>query len=102
MSPSADPPVWLSGAILTFLNKMVFPIVWCPALLGILTAMVDRSGHLVAVRGWGSTYLFILTPTVGLLWLSSRFERVGYQGRELPVVQGEIIWRAAPPERNSS
>ena len=85
------PVVWLSGEILTVVNKLLFPVVW----LGVLTAILLQAfvtwREIPQVqRHFLFMVLFLLAPTVLMLWLSSRLQRVGYSGRELVIAN---YWR---------
>jgi hypothetical protein len=77
-----DRPVWLSGEILTFLNKLVFPIIWLAFVVGTPMWVFIQTGRLSIAKGWGFLVAFALAATLFLLRLSARLERVGYSGQK--------------------
>jgi hypothetical protein len=82
--------IWLSGAVLTFLNKLVFPIAWILLLAGIPLWVYVTVGHIRIAPGFEFIVWFALIATVPLLWLALHLQRVGYQGNELVVAN---YWR---------
>jgi hypothetical protein len=66
---------WLSGAVLTFVNKLVLPVIWLVALAGVTIWVYLTMGR-ISIR---SDFQFIV-------WL------VGYNDRELVVAN---YWREA-------
>jgi hypothetical protein len=80
-----DQPVWLSGAILTFLNKVVFPTLWITVLAWVLIWTFVTYGRISVRGGFGFIALFVVVSTVVMMWMSVRLQLVGYCGRELIV-----------------
>jgi len=84
-SISGGHTVWLSGAVITPLNKYVMPTLWLTALIAIPLWL------LIAVEGFEVTRVFVLLAlgvlalTVWLMWFSVKLERVGYNDRNLIV-----------------
>jgi hypothetical protein len=85
-------PVWLSGAILTFLNKVVFPTLWLTVLAWVVIWAVVTDGKIAISRGFGFIVIFVLFSTVFLLWMTVHLQLVGYCGRELVIAN---YWREA-------
>jgi hypothetical protein len=88
--PTEDPPVWLSGAIVTLLNKLVFPAIWLGCLAGLILAVLLRNGHIAIASGFRFFALLVGVATVFMLWISVRLQRVGYAGTNLVVAN---YWR---------
>jgi hypothetical protein len=86
----ADSPVWLSGTVVTFLNKLLFPALWLGILAGLLLAALLRTGHISLAPGFRWFALLVVGATVLMLWVSARIQRVGYAGRDLVVAN---YWR---------
>lgn len=84
--------VWLSGEILTFLNKLLFPIVWCAAIGGVLVSVFVKTGRIVIADDFRFIAFFVVAATVFLGWMTMRLQRVGYRGRKLVVAN---YWREA-------
>ena len=72
--------VWLSGAILTFLNKLVFPVAWFALLAGIPLWVYVTMGRIHIAPGFEFLVWFALIATVPLLWLTLHLQLVGYSG----------------------
>jgi hypothetical protein len=89
---SAEPTVWLSGELTTFLNKLVFPIIWVAAILGVLAAVLVKTGHISVASDFRFIVLAFVIGTGFMLWFSLRVQRVGYAGRELVISN---YWREA-------
>jgi hypothetical protein len=87
-----DPPVWLSGALLTLLNKLLFPCVWLGCLGGILLAAFVRTGRISIASDFRFFAALLLAATVFMLWTSARLQRVGYSRGHLVVAN---YWREA-------
>lgn len=81
----AQPAVWLSGAVLTLLNKLVFPAVWLAFLGGIVLGTLLKFGRISIASDFRFFIAVVLLATGFMLWMSARLERVGYAGRELIV-----------------
>jgi hypothetical protein len=86
-SPQAPgQPVWLSGAILTLLNKIGFPVLWLTIIAFVSIRILVIHGRLhIADDGVGFIVGFILAGTVFMVWVSLQLHLVGYIGRELVV-----------------
>jgi hypothetical protein len=78
--------VWLSGAILTLLNKLVFPVLWLAAIGGAVGwVLVKTGGHISISSGFQWICWLVLANTVFIVWIAGRLVRVGYWGNELIV-----------------
>lgn len=77
--------VWISGEILTLLNKLVFPIVWFSLAAAILLFELVRTGGVFVPKGFGFIAVFGGFMTWLSAWSMARLERVGYSGRELVI-----------------
>jgi hypothetical protein len=77
--------VWLSGPILTPLNKYVLPAVWLGAAAAAPAWVYRTTGRLYLPPGFRWPAAVFLASTVFLLWFSSKLQRVGYCARELVV-----------------
>jgi hypothetical protein len=78
-------PVWLSGAILTLLNKIGFPVLWLTVIAFVSIRAFVIFGRLSIANGFGFIVGFILVSTVFMIWMSLQLHLVGYVGRELVV-----------------
>ena len=87
-----EQPVWLSGAILTFLNKVVFPTLWLTVMAWIPIWVFVTQGRIHISRGFGLIVLFVVASTAVLMWMTVHLQLVGYQGRELLIAN---YWRDA-------
>jgi hypothetical protein len=76
---------WLSGSILTFLNKLVFPIVWFGAIGGLLAWTYLKAGRISIASDFRFIAGFVVVASAFLLWMTVRLQRVGYCGRKLIV-----------------
>jgi hypothetical protein len=88
----ADPPVWLSGTVVTFVNKLLFPALWVGILGGLVMAALIRNGHISIAPGFRWFALLVVASTVFVLWISAHIQRVGYAGTNLVVAN---YWREA-------
>lgn len=84
--------MWLSGEILTVLNKLVFPIVWLAAVAGFPLWVLLETGRLSIAPSFRLFVAVVLIATGFLLWQAAHLQRVGYWGRELIVAN---YWREA-------
>ena len=84
--------IWLSGAILTFLNKLVFPVAWLALLMGIPLWVYVTMERIHVAPGFEFIVWFVLISTLPLLWLTVHLQLVGYRGQELVVAN---YWREA-------
>jgi hypothetical protein len=75
----------LSGEVLTFLNKIVFPVLWCALLIGIPLWVFATTGRISVAGGFRFIVVFALIATVLLSWLVLHLQRVGHCGRDLVV-----------------
>lgn len=76
---------WLSGAFLTFINKIVLPVLWFGILLGVPLWVVATMGQISIASGFRFVVGFVLLATVPLAWLTFHLQRVGYSGRNLVI-----------------
>ena len=90
--PAAEPTIWLSGEIVTLLNKVVFPPLWIGVLGGLLGWVFLTTGRIHIASGFRLLAALAAAATVFLLWFTARLQRVGYAGRELVVAN---YWREA-------
>jgi hypothetical protein len=90
--PDTGPPVWLSGAILTFLNKVVFPTLWITVMAWVPIWVFVTRGRISITRGFGFIILFAVASTVVMMWMTVHLQLVGYHGRELLIAN---YWREA-------
>ena len=81
---SAQPVTWLSGEIVTFVNK-IGPLIWLAVVVGALSGVVLKTGHILIAPAFRPLGAFFLLASVFLFWLSVRLQRVGYAGRDLIV-----------------
>ncbi|HXN45250.1 MAG TPA: hypothetical protein VN893_01330 [Bryobacteraceae bacterium] len=86
----AESPVWLSGTVVTFLNKLLFPVLWLGVLGGLVLAALIRNGHISIAPGFRWFAALVIGATVFILWISARIQRVGYAGTDLVVAN---YWR---------
>jgi hypothetical protein len=91
-APAQTHTVWLSGEILTFLNKLVFPVAWLALLAGVPRWVYSTAGRIHIASGFEFIVWFALIATAPLVWLTVHLQRVGYCGRELMVAN---YWREA-------
>ena len=77
--------VWLSGAILTVLNKLILPTVWLAVLTGILLWKIYSTGSFAVAAGFRVLAVLVLLATAFGIWLTLRLEKVGYSGQWLVV-----------------
>ena len=94
-APAPEPTphtVWLSGAILTALNKLILPTVWVAALTGIILWAIYTTGSLAVAHGFRLIAVLALVATAFAIWLTQRLQKVGYGGRQLVVAN---YWREA-------
>jgi hypothetical protein len=83
---------WLSGAILTLLNKLIFPILWFGAIGGVLIWVYFTSGRISIAADFRFIAAFTVAASAFLVWMTTRLQRVGYRGRKLLVGN---YWREA-------
>lgn len=76
---------WLSGAFLTYTNKIVLPILWFAILLGVPPWVFATMGQISIASGFRFIVAFVLLATVPLIWLTLHLQRVGYSGRNLVI-----------------
>jgi hypothetical protein len=80
----AQPVIWLSGEIVTLFNK-IGPILWIAGVIGALSGILLKTGHLFIAPDYRFLMAFIFLATVFMFWLGARIQRVGYAGRDLIV-----------------
>jgi hypothetical protein len=85
-------PVWLSGEVLTLLNKAVFPVLWLAFVAGVPLWVFVTYGRISIAGGFEFIVAFVLVSTVVMVWMAVRLQRVGYCGRELVIAN---YWREA-------
>ena len=92
MTPSINGPqtVWLSGPIMTFLNKIVFPAIWAILLAGIPVFTYTLTGRFSVGSDFRFIGLFVILSVLPLGWLTAHLQNVGYRGRELVI---KNYWR---------
>jgi hypothetical protein len=90
--PEPRRTVWLSGEILTFLNKIVFPTLWLTVLAWVVVWVFVTFRRFSIHGGFGFIALFVVVSTVVMGWMTVHLQRVGYSGRELVVAN---YWREA-------
>jgi hypothetical protein len=83
---------WLSGAVLTFLNKLVLPALWIAGLVGIPLWLFAKTGRISIASSFRFIVVFALIATALLSWLTAHLQGVGYCGRNLVVAN---YWREA-------
>lgn len=81
----AVPVKWVSGEILTFLNKVVFPAIWLAFVLGVPAWVLVTVGRIRIASGWGLFCTFVVAATAWMMWVTAHLQRVGYRGRELVI-----------------
>lgn len=81
---SAKPVTWLSGEVVTFLNK-IGPVIWLAMTAGVLSGVLLKTGRLFIAPSFRLFGAFFLLATVFIFWLSVRLQRVGHAGRDLIV-----------------
>lgn len=81
-----DTPItWISGRILTFFNKVVFPCIWlCFLCLGPVW-IYRQTGHLSVQRDFYFVVAFTVGASILLAWVTAHLQLVGYRGRQLIV-----------------
>jgi hypothetical protein len=83
---------WLSGAIVTFVSKLVMPVLWWAALIGVPIWVYITMGRISVRPDAQFIVWFALIATVPLTWFTVHLQLVGYQGRELVIAN---YWRGA-------
>jgi hypothetical protein len=76
---------WLSGAVLTFMNKLVLPVIWFAALAGVPAWVYITMGRISIRSDFQFIVWFALIATVPLIWVTVHLQSVGYHGRVLVV-----------------
>jgi len=89
MSVEAAPPgtrtMWLSGAILTFLSKVVMPVLWSAFLIGAPVWVYLSVGRFAIRPDFQFIAWFAVIATIPLPWVTIHLQLVGYRGRELVI-----------------
>ncbi|MBN9657753.1 MAG: hypothetical protein J0H49_06215 [Acidobacteria bacterium] len=83
---------WLSGPILTFLNKVIVPALWLCFAIGMPAWILTTTGSIALGRDFYFVTGFAAVATVLLSWFSVHLQLVGYQGRYLLVAN---YWKKA-------
>ncbi len=82
---AATQTTWLSGDVLTLVNKLVLPVIWLAALAGVPIWVYFTKGRLSITSDFQFIVWFALIATVPLTWITVHLQLVGYRGRELVV-----------------
>jgi hypothetical protein len=77
--------IWLSGAVLTFINKLVLPVIWFAVLAGVPAWVYITMGRISIRSDFQFIVWFALIATVPLTWVTVHLQLVGYHGRALVV-----------------
>ena len=83
---------WLSGTVLTFVNKLIMPVLWFAALAGVPIWVYVTMGRISIRSDFEFIVWFVLIATVPLTWVTVHLQLVGYQDRELVIAN---YWREA-------
>ncbi|MGC4050277.1 MAG: hypothetical protein QM757_12940 [Paludibaculum sp.] len=83
---------WLSGPIVTFFNKLIFPVIWCGAVLGVPAWVFFTTNRITLARDFYFIAGFAAIATALLTWFTVHLQLVGYQGRYLLVAN---YWKKA-------
>jgi hypothetical protein len=83
---------WVSGAILTLLNKLIFPVLWFGVITGLLVWVYLTSARISIASDFRFIAAFVVAASVLLVWLTIRLQRVGYRGSKLIIAN---YWREA-------
>ena len=83
---------WLSGAVLTFVSKLIMPVLWFAVLVGVPVWVYITTGRISIESDFEFIVWFVLIATVPLTWITVHLQLVGYQDRELVVAN---YWREA-------
>ena len=83
---------WLSGAVLTFVNKLIMPVLWFAVLVGVPIWVYINMGRISIRSDFQFIVWFALIATVPLTWVTVHLQLVGYQDGELVVAN---YWREA-------
>ena len=75
---------WLSGSIVTLINKFG-AVLWVAVVLGGLSGIMLKTGRFFIAPGFRPVVAFVFVATIFIIWLGVRIQRVGYSGRELIV-----------------
>lgn len=84
--------IWLSGAILTFINKVLMPVLWLAVLIGVPAWVYATTGRISIRPDFQFIVWFALIATVLLGWMTVHLQSLGYNGGELVVAN---YWRRA-------
>ena len=77
----SQPVIWLSGEIVTFINK-IGPLIWIGMMF---SGVLVKSGHIFIAPPFRFLAGFVVLATIFLCWLSAHLQRVGYTGRDLVI-----------------
>ncbi len=98
MSSETDPAgsepriTWLSGVVVTFLNKLVLPAIWFAVIAGVPVWVYIEMGRISVRPDFQFVVWFALIASVPLAWFTAHLQLVGYRGKELVVAN---YWRQA-------
>ncbi len=83
---------WLSGIVVTFLNKLVLPVLWFAFVAGVPLWVYITVGRISVRSDFQFVVWFALIASVPLTWFTVHLQLVGYCGKELVVGN---YWREA-------
>lgn len=89
---TVETTTWLSGPILTFINKLLMPIAWFGFVIGVPAWVFITAGQLAIARDFYFIVGFAVVATALLSWFTAHLQLVGYQGRYLLVAN---YWKKA-------
>lgn len=81
---SLPPVIWLSGGIVTVINK-AGPVLWLATVVGGFSGLFLKNGRVFIVPGFRPLIALVFLATIFIFWLGVRIQRVGYAGRDLIV-----------------
>jgi hypothetical protein len=84
--------IWLSGAIVTFMSKLVMPAAWLAGLIAVPVWVYMKMGRISIRPDFQFIVWFALIATALLAWLTVHLQLVGYRGSELVIAN---YWREA-------
>lgn len=91
-SETSENTIWLSGAIVTFMSKLVMPALWLAAMIGVPVWVYIKMGRISIRPDFQFVVWFALLATVFLAWVTVHLQLVGYRGSELVIAN---YWREA-------
>lgn len=90
--PAGSEPktIWLSGAVVTFLNKLVLPVLWFAVVAGVPIWVYLTVGRISVRSDFQFVVWFVLIASVPLTWFTVHLQLVGCYGKGLVVAN---YWR---------